>query len=78
LFLSRSLVGFFFIEPDSSLSERPRLPSSPDIPLRVRGGLIRRQARFLGKPVRASAPRTQAQFSEKGLKILKFLKKMRE
>jgi hypothetical protein len=61
LFLSRSLVGFFFIEPDSSLSERPRLPSSPDIPLRVRGGLIRRQARFLGKPVRASAtPNTAA------------------
>jgi pectin methylesterase-like acyl-CoA thioesterase len=31
------------------------LPASPEIPLRGHGGMIRRQARFLGKPVHAPA-----------------------
>jgi hypothetical protein len=66
LFLSRSLVGFFFVEPIAALFRSvSRLPATPEIPLRARGGLIRRQARFLGKPVRTPTARNTAAISGK-------------
>jgi hypothetical protein len=47
-----------FIEPIAALFWSVlRLPASPEIPLRGLGGTIRKQARFLGKPVRAAVPR---------------------
>jgi hypothetical protein len=41
------------------------LPAIPEIPLRARGGLIRRQVLFLGKPVRTSAMPNPAANSRK-------------
>jgi hypothetical protein len=48
------LVSFFVAPVAALFWSVSRLPASPEIPLRAHGGMIRRQARFLGKPVRTS------------------------
>jgi hypothetical protein len=52
------------------------LPASPEIPLRASDRTIRRQARFLGKPVRAPAALNAGAFSRTGWKEANILKQM--
>ena len=56
-FIPQSCCLFLLNRTQPSFGASPGCRPSPEIPLWARGGMIRRQARFLGKPVHA--PTTQ-------------------